>query len=415
MPTRFDAVFSEALVRATLVQATRAFWRVKLMPPHEGAHFPPEAPCFVYGNHSHRYDPFFLNGYLPFGEATRGPMTLEQMRSGPVAYLMRSIGMVPTRKAVPEPGIVRKLLQMVRDGHRVTIYPEHGCRWAGRPQPWIEATAKLFHRAGVPVYPVLTHGSYVCWPRWATYPRPGKIEVEVLPPLHFDRKQPFDEVLAALKAAIDIDENVVPKRLRPKRAYRVADGVHKLLYRDPDTGEWDAIHTPDGTAVRSKTSAFGGAMQPDSRIRCARTGDLLLTGDLLDQVRAFPLEPDASGVICAHVAEVHEERDDLQWDALGYAHARLAEDHIDLRGDTAREVIPLDAVLYIGVERNDKLQLTLGGAFEGRTIQLTFGGVPGDSDAPPGSALGWSDTIQRLQRAARIVSTLPHAPTSAAP
>jgi 1-acyl-sn-glycerol-3-phosphate acyltransferase len=412
MPSRFDAAFSEALIRATLVQGTRAFWRTKIVPTEGGAmHFPPEAPCFVYGNHSNRYDPFFLNGYMPWGGTTRGVMTMEQFRGGFVSYLMRSIGLIPTRKAVPEPGVVRQLFKMVRDGHRVTVYPEHGCRWAGRPQPWIEATAKLFQRGGVPVYPVVTHGSYVSWPRWATYPRPGKIEIEVKAPLYFDRKQPFEEVLAQLKAAIDIDENVAPEHLRPKRAYRPADGIHRLLYRDPETGEWDSVYTPDGTHVRSRTSSIRWKMLPDSRLRDERTGTILLTGDLLERVRAFPLEAGPGGAVLTSVAQAHEEQDDLTWKPLGHVHAALTPTHVDLRGDTFAERIPLEAVRYAGVEQNAKLQLMLGGkdelgGYEGRVVQLTFG----EAGSSP---LAWYDAIPRLKGAQQNETNLAETPGEA--
>ena len=65
-------------------------------------------------------------------------------------------------------------------------------------------------------------------------------------------KTPIDEVLAKLKAPIDFDENIVDDDIKPKWAYKPAAGIHRLLYRDPSTGENGGIYTPDGTMVVNK-------------------------------------------------------------------------------------------------------------------------------------------------------------------
>jgi 1-acyl-sn-glycerol-3-phosphate acyltransferase len=373
--------FCEAVLRWTLLPFIRAVWRPRLV---DTGHFP-QGPCFVYGNHSHNLDPFTLNLFTRWRDPTTGVLTMEYMRKGVTAYLFKGIGLLATRKTVPEPHLIRTLYRLLDQGRMIVIYPEAGRRWVGRPSKWMVSTAKIFARAGVPIYPVLTHGSYVCWPRWARYPRPGRMRVECRPPLRFSRGTPWQEALEALKAPIAIDENVVPDGLRPRSAYRPADGIERILYRDPDTGENDGLYSPDGTHIVNRAGTIRWRMLPDSRLRDEATGETLLTGDLYDRIRALPLTTDAEGVIVRNRVDVAEERDASAFVARGTAKAQLHEDAIRLHGvDAGTTHIPLEAIRYIGIERNHKLQLTL----DERTVQLSF--VHG------GSALQWEDTLRRL-------------------
>lgn len=371
----------EALLRSTAGFATTRFWRVTVL---DAPHFPMPGPCFLYGNHSNNFDPFLVNMALPWGEASAGVLTQEFMRKGVVAWAFRGLGILPTRKRVPEPHLIRALYRLLDQGRRILIYPEGGRRWDGRPLPWIASTAKLFVRAGVPVYPVCTLGSYVAWPRWADYPRPARVQVTVLPPLQFPPGTPFDQALRQLQAPLDFDENQVPEAVRPHRAWRPAAGLHRLLYRDPDTGNFDGLFTPDGLHVRNHAGTIRWRMQPDSTLLEERTGEQLLTSDLYQQLRTLPLEKRRDGALCAHRVEVHEERQFPRLVPLGTTKATLFADAVRLTGPNGTQTIGLETIQYTGIERNFKLQLTL----PDRMVQLSF--------RFGGSALGWEDTLHRL-------------------
>lgn len=381
MNPRLHQYLGEALLRSTAGFLTSRFWRVTVL---DTPHFPMPGPCFLYGNHANNFDPFLLNMPLPWGEATAGVLTQEFMRKGLVAWAFRGLGLLPTRKRVPEPHLIRALYRLLEQGRRILIYPEGGRRWAGRPLPWIEATAKLFARAGVPVYPIRTHGSYVAWPRWADYPRPARLRIEVLPPLQFAAGTPFAEALRQLQAPLDFDENRVPEAVRPRRAWRPAAGLHRLLYRDPDTGAFDTLHTPDGTRVDNQAGTIRWRMRPDSTLHDEHTGESYLTGDLYDRIRALPLETRSDGALFSHRVDVHEERQFPHLQPCGVAEAALFPDAVRLTGPEGAQTIGLETIRYTGIERNFKLQLTL----DERMVQLAF--------RFGGSALGWEDTLQRL-------------------
>ncbi|MEM6647329.1 MAG: lysophospholipid acyltransferase family protein [Bacteroidota bacterium] len=372
--------YSEGLVRMLVVNFSRFMFRPKLI----GQPSMPEGPCFFYGNHANDMDPFILNAFTPFGDGTAGVMTMEQFRSPLRGHLMRSMDLVGTRKHLPEPNLIRFIMQMIKDDRRFCIYPEGGRRWDGRPiDDWIDSTAKVFVKMGVPVYPVATRGSYVGWPRWAAYPRPARIELEVLDPIQFERKTPMDEALALLKSKIDFDENVVPERIRPKRAYKPAQGIDKLLYRDPDTGENGGLFTTDGTAVQNRTGTLRYTMQPDSRLLDAH-GELHTTAALYDRVRALDLIPDNDGAYITNTVDVFEEIDFPNLEPKGTAQAQFFADHLIVRGDQIDVAIALEDIRYASVEKNYKWQLYLSDRM--LQVQFTHGG----------SVLQWDDTLKRV-------------------
>ncbi|GAB5522114.1 MAG: hypothetical protein RhofKO_43650 [Rhodothermales bacterium] len=373
--------YSEGLMRLLIVNFCKAMFRPKLI----GADRMPKGPCFFYGNHANDMDPFFLNTFTPFGDGTAGVMTMEQFRTPLKAHLMQSADLIGTRKHLPEPNLIRFIMQKIKENRRFCIYPEGGRRWDGRPiDDWIESTAKVFVKLGVPVYPIITHGSYVGWPRWAAYPRPARIEVEVLDPILFDRKTPLPEALALLKSKIDFDENVVHERIRPKRAYKPAQGIDKLLYRDPDTGENNGLYTPDGTIVQNRTGTLRYTMHPDSRLMDA-DGALLTTAEVYDQIRDLDLVRGKDGAYISNTVDVFEEVEFPNLEPKGSATTQFFDDHIRVKGNQIDVHVPLEDIRYASIEKNYKWQLYL----PDRMLQLQF--------THGGSVLQWDDTLKRLR------------------
>lgn len=384
MPTSVAHFASEVALRSTLVAWSKWFWQLELRNPDAL----PEGPCFIYGNHSHNLDPFFLNAFMPWGRSTAGIMTLEYFRHPLLAAALRSVHLFPTRKTVPEPHLIRTIYRLLEEKKIIVIYPEGGRRWDGRPKPWQPSTAKIFVKAGVPVYPVRTHGSYVGWPRWATYPRRARIQIEIGEPLQFDRRTPLDEALPQLKAPIAFDENRVSNAVRPTWAFRPAAGIHKLLYADPFTGDAMPLTTDDGCYVTNHAQTVRLRMQPDSSLLDERSGEVYYTGDLYEEIRARALHPLPDGALLRTTVHVHIENEFPTLIPLGLVAAALFPDHLHLPGvDAVGERIPLTDIPFWGIEKDCKLQLTL----PERMVQLSFRGA--------GSALQWQDALRRLKHA----------------
>jgi len=382
-------IVAELAFRSTLVPFSQAFWDLQLVDGHE---LPP-GPCFIYGNHSGNYDPFIYNAFTRLGQATAGVMTMEYLESGPIASLFRAVGIEGTRKRMPEPHLIRSIYKMLDAGRRIVIFPEGGRRWDGRPAPWIESTAKLFMRAGAPVYPVEIIGSYVAWPRWASWPRPAHIKVKVHDAVDLSGPLTLDEGLARLKAPIASDETMVPQAVRPGWAFRPADGIDKLLYRDPVTGEFGGVRVKGGRFVTMTGYPEPLRVLPDSRLHVAPGEPPLSTADLYDRIRSLPLPEQASGTVLSSSASTWIIR------LPGQAAGRDAESSLEPSGKTrpathalslyrdriewGDTTIPLEKVLYMGIERNDRLW-------------LVSDGVQRYAHFSQGSVLAWYDTISRL-------------------
>jgi len=340
----------------------------------------PPGPCFIYGNHSNNYDPFILNAFTRLGTATAGVMTMEYLESGPIASLFTAVGIQGTRKRVPEPHLIRRIYRMLDEGRRVVIFPEGGRRWEGRPAPWIESTAKFFMRAGAPVYPVEIIGSYVAWPRWAPWPRPANIKVKVHDAVDFSDRPDLETGLARLKAPIAADETIVDPDIRPSRAFRPAVGLDRLLYRDPASGEFNGLQITSGSRIQGQSSQTAWRVLPDSRLESTQDGSILSSADVYATVRSLPILPDSAGCIVSNAAEVTIS--DVDGNAKsGHRGSRIAlySDRIEV----ADLVLPLESVLYMGLERSDRIWL-----MSSETRVKAY--------LPEGSVLAYYDTLNRI-------------------
>lgn len=341
----------------------------------EGHELPP-GPCFIYGNHSGNYDPFIYNAFTRLGESTAGVMTMEYLESGPVAGLFQAVGIQGTRKRVPEPHLIRRIYEMLNAGRRVVIFPEGGRRWDGRPAPWIESTAKLFMRAGAPVYPVEIIGSYVAWPRWAPWPRPAHVKVKVHAPVDFSDKPTLEEGLRRLKAPISADETLVSESVRPAWAFRPAVGLDRLLYRDPSTGEFGGVKVETGWKVSMDGGSTLWRVLPDSRLQSDPDSEPVSTADLYETIREMPLLTASSTPLLSMRAStwISGQGKERLWQTIA-----LYSDRIEW----GKQVIPMESITYMGVERSDRLWLMKGS----EQLNAYF---------PTGSVLAWYDTLGRL-------------------
>jgi 1-acyl-sn-glycerol-3-phosphate acyltransferase len=367
---------SEVLLRSAVAPAVHGLWRTRI----DRENFDQaQGPCFLYGNHSNNLDAFIFNVFRPWGRVSSGVLTAEYMRGGLVTWALQGIGLLATRKRVPEPHLIPRIMRLLDAGRMVFIYPEGGRRWDGRPAPWIEATAKLFARVGVPVYPIVTHGSYVAWPRWAKYPRPAHLRVEVRPPVPVSRSLSLADNLKLLAEPIAADENVVSDDIRPRWAFRPADGIDRLLYRDPTTGENGGLFTPDGERIHNRSGSVRWRMLPDSRILDERSGHILLTADLYRQVRSLELQPEPDGSLMNAFVDHYMGSLQGAQTLVGPVRIRLFESHLEVSRHGHHQAIPLDSILYSGLERNSKWEITLRDSI----LRFDF--------SRRGSALQWDD------------------------
>ena len=378
-------------MRNTIIPATKYLFNPRITNAHN---MPQTGPCFIYGNHSNYFDPFLLNVGLT-KEPTAGVMTRDQFHKLLPRIFMDSIGIVPTSKYVPEPGIIRSVIRMIDQRRMIVIFPEGGRRWDGKPKPLIETTLKLFWKMRIPIHPVQLHGSHLGWPRWADNYRRGSIEIRFMDPILAKDFENYDKFAAYCRKMIDFDEYYPPEDAYPKTCSKPASGIQRFLYRCPDSGVTGSVYTPDGVRVYSRTSPMNYKMNIASRL-IDRSGNEVSIMDLHEKINKMPMvyERLADDVVLEKLgSQIYMVNKEHQRVKLDRGLVELKTDRLLISMGSEVFDIPMEDLRYISVEQNHKITVTTPET----TLQLVLEGK---------SALMWQLYINRLKEGEKPVKTI---------
>jgi len=79
---------------------------------------------------------------------------------------------------------ILKLAKVLREGHRIIIFPEGARTHDGGTVPFKKTFAILAKELGVPIVPVCIRGAYEALPRGHSFMRPKHIDVTFLPAIN---------------------------------------------------------------------------------------------------------------------------------------------------------------------------------------------------------------------------------------
>lgn len=378
-----------AFMRNTLIPVTRYLFSPRITNRHN---MPMTGPCFIYGNHSNYFDPFMINEGM-INEPTAGVMTRDQFHKLLPRIFMDSIGIVPTSKYVPEPGIIRKVMKMIEQNRMIVIFPEGGRRWDGKPKPLIETTLKLFWKMGIPVHPVQIHGSYLGWPRWADHLRKGSVEIRFMDPIHPSDYDDFDAFARTCRNQMDFDEYHPPQEAFPVSCKKPAAGIQRLLYRCPDTGVSGAVFSPDGQSVFSRESTFSYTMNVHSRL-VDRHGEEHSIIDLYNRINQMPMELISDDLLLQKTgSQLYTIDNEHQLVKMDRSHIELKPHSFHISSGSVHQSMDLEEIRYTSIEQNHKLTITTPET----TLQMELTGQ---------SALQWQLYINRLKAGENPVKSL---------
>lgn len=308
---------------------------------------------------------------------------------------MDSIGIVPTSKYVPEPGIVRSVIRMIDQNRMIVIFPEGGRRWDGKPKKLIETTLKLFWKMKIPVHPVQIHGSHLSWPRWADKIRKSSVEVRFLNPLNASDFKDYETFAEHCRGLIDFDEYNPPKESIPVSCKKPASGVQRLIYRCPETGESNAVYSPDGEHMYSRFSGFKYRVNSASRLVDMHGVEHSLI-DLYDKIRVLPMvwSDSKNKIVLQHLgSQIYKIDDEHQLVKLDRAIVELCAESLIIHMGSEKFDISLEQIRTVSVEQNHKLSVTT----PDQTLQFTVEGK---------SALQWQSYMLRLKNGDQPVRSL---------
>jgi 1-acyl-sn-glycerol-3-phosphate acyltransferase len=178
-----------------------------------GCHVPRSGPVLVVANHQSFLDPVPIGLAFPRRLIYLARKTL--FRNPVFSWLIRSLNAVPIdQEGVGKEGI-RTILDQLKLGKPVLVFPEGERTLTGRMNPLKPGVHLLIKKAHAPIIPIGIAGAYDAWPRGSAYPIPapvfwppwkGTIAVSVgkaIDPARFanmSREQTLEELFRAIEA-----------------------------------------------------------------------------------------------------------------------------------------------------------------------------------------------------------------------
>lgn len=139
-----------------------------------------EGPCLVAANHTSFFDPpavgSFFKGDIYY-------LARKSLFNGAfMGWLLPRLNSLPVDQDNPEVSTLKRMVKVLKEGHKLLIFPEGERTLDGQPKAVGEpGVGFVASKAGVPVLPVRVFGAYEAFPRSAKFPRLGKSKVRVVP------------------------------------------------------------------------------------------------------------------------------------------------------------------------------------------------------------------------------------------
>ena len=173
----FNAVIGTFLVRVLLRLCYRV--RVRMAPTVNRG-----GPWVFASNHRSFFDPVLVGAFvdLPLCYFARASL----WRLPVVGQVLRFYHALPIDRDEPQMAVMRRIVERLRQGRGVVIFPEGTRTRTGRLGRLRQGPALFARRAGVGLVPVYIHRSDQAWPRGAVLPHLGgcRLEVRYGPPLY---------------------------------------------------------------------------------------------------------------------------------------------------------------------------------------------------------------------------------------
>jgi len=126
-------------------------------------------------------------------------------------FAMRRCGYIPLNRSDRKKALhtMNEAAQRIRDGASVAVFPEGTRTLDGNLQPFKKGGFVLAFKAGVPIQPIVIHGSYQVMSKTGFRIHGGTIEVQILPTIateglsHGDREALIETVHARIAEELE--------------------------------------------------------------------------------------------------------------------------------------------------------------------------------------------------------------------
>lgn len=235
----------------------RSFYRSRYEFHYRFTDFDPKRqdPYILVGNHSCLLDGQFtvlpLDKY-PYPVINTFVFTSRFMKF----VLTRLITSIPKRKGQMDVSTIRAIMDTLKAGRGILIFPEGNSSYFGMESPIMPGTGKFLKKMGKDVVFVKTHGGYLSRPRWSDKGIPGGYfdvhyygllkasELETL------TAEAIEERLATEIRFNDFDWNRTERH--PYVSRHRAEGLERFVYACPKCGGCQTL-TTRGSTIRCST------------------------------------------------------------------------------------------------------------------------------------------------------------------
>jgi 1-acyl-sn-glycerol-3-phosphate acyltransferase len=208
---------------------------------------PTKGPFFLLGNHTNNYDGLFMQ--CLFSQPIRFVVTDGVFKNKLLSPLLKLVDYIPKRKSVSDVAAIRKIMQVVKDGGIVGIFPEGGRNWDGVTGSITPATFRLIEMLKIPVVTANMRGAYLSDPRWADNKRHGRIEVQLRTVIESGSQLNLREIEQKVTDALSHNEYEWQREHRiPFKGRALTKGLERLLFVCPICGSLGTVTSSDNDA-----------------------------------------------------------------------------------------------------------------------------------------------------------------------
>lgn len=338
---------------------------------------PLKGPAILVSNHVNFWDPIWI--YIVIDRPMHFVATEELFRKILMRNFVRIFGCIPFRKQAQDFQSIRTIMELLKAGGLISIYPEGVRSWDGTNSPIIPTIARIIRMVKVPVFTCRLERAYLQFPRWADKSRPLRVR------LKFDQlytaetiPNSEDQIIADVARAIRTPDYEMRLPEVKRRATGLASGIQKLIYRCPHCQSIESLKAvePLSTNQVECQSCFaawevdlGSRLTPIDEDGQA-AGDPETVAAIYRQIKDMPMQPIRSNLIRLEDGEklylvsrphlLYREKQYPRLRIFGFGRAFLTNRRFVFRGRLKRRgrvriSIPLEAVDGVTVEPGDKL------------------------------------------------------------
>jgi len=206
-------------------------------------------PYLICGNHTQVFDPFFmaLSFKEPIYFVASDMIFLHPLWGRLIAYLVAPI---PKTKVRSDIETIRDIRSIIKSGGSIGVFPSGNSAYSGEMLPIDVSIAKLAKLLKQPLCLYRIEGGYLAHPRWAKYPRKGRLVGRVSEVI--DPETIAELSIEALHQRIVAALNVNDFNQQPPVLYRgkaKAEAIENAYYLCPQCHAFETLHSQGDTVV----------------------------------------------------------------------------------------------------------------------------------------------------------------------